>query len=916
MKIIFRLIVILFPLIFLGQEGELPNKEPRRPSPPISEPKTSQQKVSSPTSALEIQGNRLVSLDPACNACKGAPITLQVHNKSSRKLPLYFSTGEVTSTPSGKDFNAKILFVPLEGEDDHENSKKTTVAAGETFKLRASVVGTLNQGTWEITLLNQGKPFGKFKVLNSPVTFNVKPDVADATNVELKFTRGERTGITIKNEDAISYMVECFYTIGAVSAPCKLGNTEKPDQQIEQPNDFKTSPKGSTAVHVVPHPATKAEQENPSNQQTAGSNDFKVSSKGSTVVYVDPDRQWFEHAQAQGQWDKAGAWLHVLRGLISDSRGDGQLTIRLRSNNCGSDLAAPVKIFKFKSSLFGYSDETRQISGFVIVFLVLFAGAMLSVLANLLLPGAARRLKVKEELAVVSRKVSDLSMDLDSRVRVPLGVERARLSTRLEELGTVSPDFSTAIAEIEKDVAGQKIRLDVLEKMELVVRRYWKMRREGRLPMSLTQEIDDIRQQATDVLARSEPKDADLQNAQLLIQEIEKRISNIDQANPALAQQLVGRFQKLQDDMGDRVIANSPTLQKLQSALPELFLKLKAVLPKAEDIRPPDYVELDTTVSQLEIVNRYNALEKNPVDDNQRNRLGAYRNKLLALLRQTGWDALNQARSLIQQLEENVLPEDVAKAVEDKQVEIEADRNLIYQFESVGFRLLFLNKAISASTARREFTTKWDFGDNLTERGGWVSHYFTNPTMLSNVMPWSQAIGRLSIGFITAYLIIGLPVAWFVEGMEVSRWVLVLAGLISLALAVVVIPFTPLGREFWLAIKKTWNSNLGKRETDPQYLRPPYTLTAFLTQPDGAPLPHTVDKALEVYKTARTRLPASFWVEATRFAITLLIVLVGLVTGAKEQLLKLDVFPALAAIFMIGFGANEVKKLFTQNPQG
>jgi hypothetical protein len=915
MKIIFRLLVIMFPLIFLGQDGELPNKEPYRTA--VISPQLRQQapksRPSSPPSPLEIRGNGVLSLDPACNACKGAPITLQVHNKSSQEIPLALSIGEVTSTPTGKDFNAQVSFVPLDAEG-HEEQKKKTVAAREIFNLRVSVMGTLDQGAWEVALINQGKLFGKIKVLNSPVSFNVKPDVADATNAEVKFTLGEKTSVTIKNEDAVSYMMECFYSIGAVSAPCKPGNPEQPDQQIERTNDFKASSKGSTAVDVNPHSAQKTDQENPPNQQPEEPNDFKVSSRGSTVVYVDPNLQWFEHAQARGQWDKAGALLHVLRGLISDSRGDGQLTIRLRSNDCRSDRAAPVKIFKFKSSLFAYSDETRQISGFVIVFLVLFAGAMLSVLANLLLPGAARRLNVKEQLAVVSRKVSDLSMDLDSRVRVPLGVERARLSTRLEELGTVSPDFSTAITEIEKDVAGLKARLDILERMELVVRRYLKMRREGRLPMSLTQEIDDIREQATDVLARSEPKDTDLQNAQLLIQEIEKRISNIDQPNPALAQKLVARFQKLRQDMSDDVIRSSPTLQTLRFDLGELFARLKVEPSKAEDIKPADYLELDTTVSQLAIVNRFNALEQNPVDDNQRNRLGAYRNKLLALLRQPEWDALNQARSLTQQLEENVLPEDVSKAVEDKQVEVEADRNLIYQFESVGFRLIFLNKAISASTARREFTTKWDFGDNLTERGEWVSHYFTNPTMLSNVMPWSQAAMRLSIGFITAYLIIGLPVAWFANGMEVSLWVLVLAGLISLALAVVVIPFTPLGRKFWLAIKKASHSNLDKREIDPQYLRSPYTLKTFLAHPDGATLPHTVDKVLEVYKTARTRLPASFWVEATRFAITLLIVLVGLVTGAKEQLLKLDVLPALAAIFMIGFGANEVKKLFTQNP--
>jgi hypothetical protein len=562
-----------------------------------------------------------------------------------------------------------------------------------------------------------------------------------------------------------------------------------------------------------------------------------------------------------------------------------------------------------------YSDEARQISGFVVVFLVLSAGALLSVLANLLLPGAARRLKVKEELAIISRKVADLSMNLDSRLRVPLGVERARLSRSLEELGTVSPDFSTAIAQIDKDVAGLTTRLDILERMELVSRRYWKMRREGRLPMSLTQEIDDLRQQATDVLARSEPKDTDLQNAQLLIQEIEKRIANIDQPNPAFAQQLVSRFQKLQTDLSTVAINNSKILQDLRSDLPDLFTRLTMNLPKAEEIKPADYVDLDTMVFQLAFVNRYNALLRSPLDSKQEQRLKDNRSKLLVLLRQPGWDSLNQARSLIQQLEENVFPEDVLEAVSDNRVEIDADLNQVYQFESVGFRLFFLDKRIASSTAGREFTCKWDFGhDNLSERGGWVSHYFPYPTILTSVMAWKQIIWRLVASSILVFLVLGVPLTWLVGGLKSPIWSLLLADLISLLLTALAIALSPWGRTVRFAIKKKRNPNLASRDADPRYLGPPYLMKASLTTPDGGNTV-VVTHSLEVYKTPRTRLPASFWVEVTRITIALLIALAGLVTGAKEQLLKLDVFPALVAIFMIGFGANEVKKLFSQNPQ-
>jgi hypothetical protein len=49
-----------------------------------------------------------------------------------------------------------------------------------------------------------------------------------------------------------------------------------------------------------------------------------------------------------------------------------------------------------------------------------------------------------------------------------------------------------------------------------------------------------------------------------------------------------------------------------------------------------------------------------------------------------------------------------------------------------------------------------------------------------------------------------------------------------------------------------------------------------------------------------------------RLAMALVIALFGLIAGAKDQLLKLDLLPALLAVFMVGFGADQVKNLLTQ----
>ena len=54
--------------------------------------------------------------------------------------------------------------------------------------------------------------------------------------------------------------------------------------------------------------------------------------------------------------------------------------------------------------------------------------------------------------------------------------------------------------------------------------------------------------------------------------------------------------------------------------------------------------------------------------------------------------------------------------------------------------------------------------------------------------------------------------------------------------------------------------------------------------------------------------------EWLRLLLALFVALIGLLAGAKDQLLKLDVLPALLAIFLIGFSADQVKNLLTRKP--
>jgi hypothetical protein len=83
--------------------------------------------------------------------------------------------------------------------------------------------------------------------------------------------------------------------------------------------------------------------------------------------------------------------------------------------------------------------------------------------------------------------------------------------------------------------------------------------------------------------------------------------------------------------------------------------------------------------------------------------------------------------------------------------------------------------------------------------------------------------------------------------------------------------------------------------------------------PEGRPAPTRKVKNITVRQTPRSASPLLF-AELVRFAITLFIALVGLVAGAQQQLQKLDLLPAMVAVFLIGFGADSVKNLLSQAP--
>jgi hypothetical protein len=90
------------------------------------------------------------------------------------------------------------------------------------------------------------------------------------------------------------------------------------------------------------------------------------------------------------------------------------------------------------------------------------------------------------------------------------------------------------------------------------------------------------------------------------------------------------------------------------------------------------------------------------------------------------------------------------------------------------------------------------------------------------------------------------------------------------------------------------------------------------TTSDGKPIGGTgagssgLQKSMPLLLQHRKRSWERWVVEGGRLALALLIAILALVGGAREQLMKLDILPGLVAVFLLGFGADTVKNLFAR----
>lgn len=297
-----------------------------------------------------------------------------------------------------------------------------------------------------------------------------------------------------------------------------------------------------------------------------------------------------------------------------------------------------------------------------------------------------------------------------------------------------------------------------------------------------------------------------------------------------------------------------------------LTTELNSLPANVDALLPQDYGRIDRVLFKLNLLEQYQKIRTSTPSAKPYAKRAS--DRLARELQRDTWDALSLARGFIRELQEDVFPEDVIAEVDNNGVDVKVDRMVVRQFELVQMRLDFRNDAAHSSSARSEFTYRWDFDhDNLTENGWTVSHYFPYTSR-----PRVWALIRHALSQLNAWVREKLPILHLMGGAD-HDFVSVYRG--------------------------------------------PYRVSATLIQNwDGLVVPTRVqmEHPLDVERPAPIST-APVLTETMRLCLALGLAVLGLIAGAKEQLLKLDVFPALIAIFLIGFGADQIKNLLSQRSQ-
>ena len=527
--------------------------------------------------------------------------------------------------------------------------------------------------------------------------------------------------------------------------------------------------------------------------------------------------------------------------------------------------------------------------------LVLLLGGLLSFLASSVLPVMQRKGDLRAQLQAIANRTSTISIRVDSYLRVLLRLERKRVEASIAAASPWVPSSTDPLTHVAvaMDVLGK--RLTAAERLDELRRKHDQI--SGTAPPSVIDSIDVVLENAAEQLHSTMLTDAELVAANEYLAKAQSMLDLLDDS-AAVAKLIAANMVALKTRLG---VFPLSFYEDLRAALPGLFAVLDRGFEDPQNIVRPMFFAIDHGIAAIHLLLDYAMVRVTvpsspahlpppaPNADSawavpqaalvspqacaelghaSRRRLLDRQCTLFELLGTLSWLALREAALLVQEMREDTYEEDVlAEITKPGQAEVAIDTQRTRPLLPIFFSIAFKDTRFNNAAALRRLVCHWCFPDGMHELSWNVCHYFTGQEHVPATPP--QACD---------------PQPAPASGPAVAPQDAKLS---------------------WPTFRR-------------RHRRPPlqhFIIYAAISgrrvqQSQELPVPplHTTIVVQKMKHGDRARLVA----EVLRFSIAFGIALAGLLSGALDQLSKLDFIPATIAILALGFGANSIKNLLTQ----
>lgn len=537
-----------------------------------------------------------------------------------------------------------------------------TLGAGKTLVVLAQISGVTGTSSAKTWMLNGDTEVEELQTIADDAPLNLSIDGEGGEDKKLNAIQGKPVYVTLKNSDAEAYQVDLFFQVEGKPVP--------------------TEPK----TLLLP-------------------------AKSAARVEIKPDEDDYSKENYVHPTEKTGSLTWKLHDEDSE-------TSKLLSTK-----SLPVHLVMMKTT-----PEWSSRLGFLYSAFILFMGSIFNVLGSWTLPNNLKKASLRSQIDELADRTSSVSTRVDSYLRVLLRLERGKIKEALDRANPLYPTFADDFDSAASAIALLKKRLVIAEHLDELRRTFEEI--SVTAPPSVTDEIDQKLQAAATYLHAFTLQDEDLRVANDLLTKAEDCLKRLDDSE-ALATLIAGNFKKLQDRMR---FFKEEDYRDLKQALERTFDLLKKPYDDPSQITSRMFFSIDHGIAALQTALDYvmvRASVARPPEANcpetgkeARKRLVDHECELLELLGTLSWRALSQARTLVQQMREDVYEQDILNALVPHQSEIVFDTQVMRPFRPIYFSVAFKDRRLNGAAAITELTSMWDFPDRLSEVGWKVCHYF------------------------------------------------------------------------------------------------------------------------------------------------------------------------------------------------